>query len=48
MPELWGMRSTPSLSSLIGALWSEVVAPDWILSIGQVELDFVLRLILIV
>ena len=26
--ELWGMRSTPSLPSLPGPLWSRVVAPD--------------------
>ena len=26
--ELWGMRSTPSLSSLPGPLWPGVVAPD--------------------
>ena len=25
---LWEMRSTPSLSSLPGPLWPEVVAPD--------------------
>ena len=26
--ELWGMRSTPSLPSLLGPLWPGVVAPD--------------------
>ena len=26
--ELWGMRSTPSLSSLSGPLWPVVVASD--------------------
>ena len=26
--ELWGMRSTPSLSALLGPLWPGVVAPD--------------------
>ena len=28
MLELWGMLSTPSLTSLSGPLWTEVVAPD--------------------
>ena len=28
MLELWGIRSTPSLPSLPGPLWSGVVAPD--------------------
>ena len=28
MLELWGMRCTPSLSSLPGPLWTGVVAPD--------------------
>ena len=27
MQELWGMRSTPSLPSFPGPLWSGVVAP---------------------
>ena len=34
MLELWGMRSTPSLSSLWGPLWPGVVAPDRALSMG--------------
>ena len=42
--ELWEMRSTPSLSSLPGPLWSGVVAPDKVLSIGQIELNYVLML----
>ena len=32
--ELWGMWSTPLLSSLPGPLWPGVVAPDRALSIG--------------
>ena len=32
--ELWGMQSTPLLSSLAGPLWPEVVAPDRVLSIS--------------
>ena len=28
MLELWGMQSTPSLPSLLGPLWLEVVVPD--------------------
>ena len=34
--ELWGMWSIPSL--LLGPLWPEVVAPDSVLSISQIEL----------
>ena len=34
MLELWEMRSTTSLPSLPGPLWSEVVAPDRVLSMG--------------
>ena len=32
--ELWGMRSTSSLTSLPGPLWPGVVAPDRALSMG--------------
>ena len=38
MLELCGMQSTPSFSLLPGPLWPEVVAPDWVLSMGQIEL----------
>ena len=38
MLELWGMRSTPSLPLLPGWLWPEVLAPDRVLSIGQIDL----------
>ena len=44
MLELWGMQSTPSLPSLPVPLWSRVVAPDMVLSMGQIELNFVLML----
>ena len=44
MLELWGMRSTPSLPSLPGPLWLGVVAPDRVLSMGQIELNCVLML----
>ena len=44
MLELWGMQSTPSLPSLPGLLWPGEVAPDRILSIGQMELNYVLML----
>ena len=37
MLELWGMWSTPSLPSLPGPLWPGVVAPDRVLSVGQIE-----------
>ena len=39
MLEFWGMWSTPSLLSLPGPLWPGVVAPDRVLSMGQIELN---------
>ena len=42
MLELWGMHSTPSLPPLPGPLWLGVVAPDRVLSMGQIELNSVL------
>ena len=36
MLELWGMWRTPSLLSLPGPLWPGVVAPDTVLSMGQI------------
>ena len=42
--ELWGMQSTPSLPSLPGPLWLEVVAPGRVLPMGQIELYCVLML----
>ena len=44
MLELWRMWSTPSLPLLPGPLWSRVVAPDRVLSMGQIELNCVLML----
>ena len=44
MLELWGMQCTPLLPSLPGPLCSGVVAPDRVLSIGQIELNCVLML----
>ncbi len=38
MLELWGMQSTPSLPLLPGPLWPGAVAPDRVLSIGEIEL----------
>ena len=38
MLELLGMESTPSLLLFPSPLWSEVVAPDKILSMGQIKL----------
>ena len=35
--QLWGMRSTPLLQLLPGSLWPGVVAPDRVLSMGQIE-----------
>ena len=42
MLELWGVQSTPSLPFLSGSLLPEVVAPDKVLSMGQIELNCVL------
>ena len=39
MPELWGMQSIPSLTSLPSPLWPGVVVPDIVLFIGQIELN---------
>ena len=33
------MRSTPLLPSILGPIWHEVVAPDRVLSIKQIELN---------
>ena len=44
MLELCGMRSSPSLPSLPVPLWPGVVAPDIILSMGQIEINSVLML----
>ena len=38
MLELWVMESTASLPSLPGLLWPGEVAPDRVLSMGQIEL----------
>ena len=32
------MQCTPSLLWLPGPLWPGVIAPDWVLSMGQIEL----------
>ena len=39
MLEFWGMGSTPLLPSLPGPLWSGVVTPDRVLSMGQIVLN---------
>ena len=44
MLELWGMQSTPSLPSLPCPLLLGVVAPDRVLSMDQIELEYVLML----
>ena len=36
--EFWGMWNTTLLPSLPGPLWPGVVAPDRVLSMGQIEL----------
>ena len=42
MLELWGMQNTYSLPSLPGPLWPGEVAPDRVLSMGQIGLNCVL------
>ena len=44
MLDLWGMQSTTSLPSLPVLLWPRVLAPDRVLSMGQIELNCVLML----
>ena len=41
--ELWEMWCTPLLPLLPGSLWPEVVVPDRVLSIGQIELFDILN-----
>ena len=38
---LWEMQSTPSSPLLSGPLWPRVVAPDRVLSMGQIELIYI-------
>ena len=38
------MQITPSLPSLPGPLWPGMVAPERVLSMGQIELNCVLKL----
>ena len=38
MLKLWGIQSTPSLSLFPGLLRPGVVAPNKVLSVGQIEL----------
>ena len=38
MLEIWEMWSIPSLLLLPDPLWLEVIAPDRVLSMGQIEL----------
>ena len=42
--DLWGMWSTPSLPLLPDPLLPRVIAPDRVLSMGQIELNCVLML----
>ena len=42
--ELWVTRSIPSLPSLPGPFWLGVVAPDRVLCIGQIEVNYILML----
>ena len=42
--ELWGTQSTSLLPLHPGPLWLGVVAPNRVLSMGQIELNWVLKL----
>ena len=44
MLELWGIGSTPLVPSLPDQLWPGVVAPNRVLSMGQIELNCTLTL----
>ena len=44
MLDLWVMQSTPLLSLLSDPLQPGVVAPDRVLSLGQIELNCILML----
>ena len=44
MQELFEMRSTPSLSPVLGPLWSGMVAHARVLSMCQIEINCVLML----
>ena len=44
MLEFWEMQITPLWSSLPGPLWFRVVAAYEFLSVGQIELNFVIQL----
>ena len=44
MLELWRMRSTPSLPSLPGLPWPGVVAPDRVLFMVRLEVDYLIKL----
>ena len=44
MLELWRMQNTPLLPLFPGPLWPRVVALDRVLSMGQIELNYVLML----
>ena len=43
MLELWGLQSNTSLSLLPGPLWPGVVVFERVLSMGQIELNYVLN-----
>ena len=45
MTELYWVQSTLSLPSLLAPIWTEVLAPDRVLSMGQIELKCALMLI---
>ena len=44
MLKVWRMRSASSLPSLPGSLWPRAVEPDWVQSMGWIEVNCVLML----
>ena len=44
MLELWEVLSSPLLPSLPGPIWAEMVAPERVVSMGQIKLNSVLIL----
>ena len=44
IPDFGGIQITPSLPSLPSSIWPEELAPDRILSMGQIKLNYVLMI----
>ena len=39
--ELWGMQSTPSLPSLPGSFWPQVIAPYTVFSMCSIKIFYI-------